>query len=179
MSKQPQKPKSKKVTAVFLADYWGISDTRVRQLAADGIIPEADPKHGYPFKTCTRAYIAYLQQLATQRIVTEGSDKKDELRNEQIQLLRVKRQLAQKSVMYVDTHKLILGATVAAAKSRLLPLPQRLSAEVPAEVKETVHATATKIVHEALQELAGTKLDITPTQPKPTTQTKRTKRTKK
>ena len=48
-----------------LADLFGMSDRRIRQLVKDGVIPR-DGRDRYPLRECVQAYIAYLKANPTE-----------------------------------------------------------------------------------------------------------------
>ena len=53
-------PGSPEVSAGFLSGLLGITDRRVQQLAAQGVLPKAS-RGRYPMAGCVRAYVQFLQ----------------------------------------------------------------------------------------------------------------------
>lgn len=48
-----------------IADLFGLSDRRIRQLVKDGVIPKSS-RDKYPLRECVQAYIAYLKANPTE-----------------------------------------------------------------------------------------------------------------
>jgi phage terminase Nu1 subunit (DNA packaging protein) len=81
-------------TATFkeLADFLGLSDRRVRQLLDEGHVIAAVDGKGLQFLPSVKSYIAYLQQAAVGKTVSdEGKDKQ----RAQTDLLKIQRDKAQ------------------------------------------------------------------------------------
>ena len=80
------------VTALKIAEFLGLTERRVQQLADEGVIKRGVDRGQYLFLPSVKAYIEYLQGLAAGKAV---SDEGKERQIEQIGLLRVNREKGQ------------------------------------------------------------------------------------
>ena len=162
------KQQKTKMTAVRLAYFTGYTDTRIRQLEHDGIIPPKNENGEYNFVACNRAIIAYLQTLAKQAGKT-SSEARDKKLKEETEWLQMRNLEKRDRLFPVAMHKRIQGAVINASRSRFLSIPARVAEKVPTrcqkcngsldDVRAHVRDHAQIICTEALQELSTEKLD--------------------
>jgi len=114
MAKKKQQPKARprKYTAVDTAEWLNITDTRVRQLVKEKILPEPHPHLGYHIKGCIHAYIIYLQNLAKQRIEQEATPAKEEKLRVETERSRIKLMREAGDVIPVTAAKETVGRLI-------------------------------------------------------------------
>lgn len=151
------------VNSITLADLFGITDRRVRQLADEGVF-QAISRGKYEMRDCIRKYCIFLRQAA------ESCAAKTEIKinydTERAMHEKAKREKAelQLKVMKGDLHRsedieLIMTDMITKAKTKLLSLPSKLA---PMVINRSdismVQGLLQMQVEEALNELA----DYTP-----------------
>lgn len=80
-----------------VAEWLGVTDRRVRQMAQDGTLPAAVDGL-YPLRECVQARIRYLEDLAAGRVGTDTDEQKKQAQIELLQQQRAKMQADQQRI---------------------------------------------------------------------------------
>jgi len=151
-------------SAVVLARLLDISERRVRQLSAEGVIPKA-ARGRYEVVGAVRGYIRYLRDLTL-----KGEVGAADYGVERARLVKARADLAEMEAAHRGGD-LIAAPDVTAAwtdimalvRARLLALPDKIAPVVHettsiAEARNVIH----QAVHDTLAEIATTEVEITP-----------------
>jgi len=151
------------VNSITLADLFGITDRRVRQLADEGVF-QSISRGKYEMRDCIRKYCVYLRAAAES--CTAKTEIKINYDTEKALHEKAKREKAelQLKVMKGDLHRsedieFVMVDMIAKAKTKLLALPSKLAPMVlNRSDMSMVQGLLQMQVEEALNELA----DYTP-----------------
>jgi phage terminase Nu1 subunit (DNA packaging protein) len=149
------------ITAAALGDLLGISERRVKQLRADGVLPGA-PGAPYEMRECVRAYCAHLRP-ASGRAAAGGAaeptlnEQRISLIHEQTRKLRMENDHQSSLFLQAaDVREAVSGATLV-LRTTLLALPSGHAAEI-ARLRNPnlVFARLRDLIWDALTELSET-----------------------
>ncbi|MCI1959173.1 MAG: helix-turn-helix domain-containing protein [Clostridia bacterium] len=153
-------------TTKAVAAFLGLSERRIRQLRADGIIKEYKTGTGvYDLRDVTQNYIAFLKRGTNADTIDYNTEKARLIRakreNEELELRSRKKELHESN----DIEKL-LSTMLINFKSRLMALPAKLAPVIAAKTdKAEIFKIIKAATDEALNELSdydtvfGTKED--------------------
>lgn len=148
---QPLKVYTTKAVAAFL----GLSERRIRQLKADGIIKEYKNGTGlYSLRDVTQMYIAFLKKGTDNDVVDYNSEKAKLIRakrqNEELQLRSRQKELHEAA----DIERL-LSTMIINFKSRLMAIPAKLAPLLATKTdKSEIFKIIKSATDEALKELS-------------------------
>jgi phage terminase Nu1 subunit (DNA packaging protein) len=130
-------------SAKDLAEWLGISDRRVRELAVEGII-EKSAKGRYPLQACVVAYCAHIREVAAGRSGDEAEDLN--LTKERALLIREQREgqvmknaVTRRELLPRDEVEREWSDVLRGVRSQVLTVPSRCRALLP-------HLTAADVV---------------------------------
>ena len=148
-------------TAAEVGDYIGLSDRRVKELRASGVLPGGKGED-YDIKACVRAYCAHIRPAAG-RNAAGGSASASGLDQARIEVLNEQRdrlamlnaQMRGETVLAEDVEN-VVGAYADAVRAKVLALPTRAAPLVLglaslAEVRDKL----TELAHDACGDLAA------------------------
>lgn len=151
-------------TAAEVADWLGMSDRRVKDLRASGVLP-GDAGAPYDLRECVRAYCRHIRPAAG-KAAAGGSETGDTLDAARIRLtnaqadarLMLNAQMRGEAVLAGDLEA-VVGAMVDGIRAKWLALPTRAAPLVVglsglAEVRDRL----TELVHESCGDLAATEI---------------------
>ena len=154
-----EKSKPPRYTSADVAEWTGLTQRRVQQFITEGVMKKNDDG-SMQVKQCILAYVGYLKTLATQRRTTEASGAKEEKIKLESERLRTRLLKDKGELMFVADHRAIVGATIGAAKAKMLGIPSRIGEKAPVKLRNDVVLFGSKLIHEALQELSAEKLEF-------------------
>lgn len=146
-------------TVAEVADWLGLSDRRVKELRAAGVLPS------YELRECVRSYCAHIRP-ASGKAAAGGSEAAASLDEARVRLLTAQadaremlnEQMRGESVLAEDVET-VVGAVVDGVRAKVLALPTKAAPVVVglaslAEVRDKL----TELVHEACGDLAGAQI---------------------
>lgn len=148
-------------TAAEVADWLGLSTTRVTELRASGVMPGAKGE-GFDLKLCVRAYCAYIRPAAG-KAAKGGSDAADDLdtnraresrlRGDKLELINAQ---LRAELVPADEMEAVMGQAFDAVRGKVLALPSRaapliLGCKTALEIQERL----TELVHDVCGDLAS------------------------
>jgi phage terminase Nu1 subunit (DNA packaging protein) len=142
--------------AAALADLFGISERRVKQLRSDGVLPGM-PGDPYETRECVRAYCAHLRP-SSGRTASGGAstltlnEARLALLAEQTTKLRAENDLQATRVLLASEVQAAIAASCATVRNRLLAIPSEIAPQLfrlksVAEVHHRVQAAVTDALH--------------------------------
>jgi hypothetical protein len=148
------------VSAKTLAEFCGLTETRINQLVAKEKMPKVS-RGQFDFMICVRFYIKYLQTRIEKRSVEVGGEI-TALSDQKVRGLKAGAELKEMEVSFrrgevvrVDDVRAMLAEMILMTKARLLAIPPRLAVEVMGEESRVmVQAKIEKAVKDALTQLA-------------------------
>jgi phage terminase Nu1 subunit (DNA packaging protein) len=146
-----------------IAEWLGISERRVQQMAAAGILPRAG-RGLYDLQACVLAYVEFLRNITG----VEDNGKKIDYAKERARLTKFKADLAEMEasqtrgdlIMAEDVHRAWVDM-ISHCRARLLAIPTSLAPIVYA--KKSVPEITKELkagIFEALEELSKTTFDL-------------------
>ena len=135
-----------------------LSPRRIRQLVDEGIIPREERRR-YALVPAVRGYIQYLRDRAVNADV--GSDELGRHRarklKEEADQLEMKSGQMRGELVTVEKYHLMMTASFARVRSKLLALPSKMAPlVVVSKTAAEAQAMLKDVVHDALNELAAT-----------------------
>jgi phage terminase Nu1 subunit (DNA packaging protein) len=150
-------PKSGTYPIATIAKLLELTERRVYQLAAQGVIPRT-PQGRYELIPAVRGYIRFLRDRAINADVKEGEegDHKKRLMGARADIAEHEaKRLSGELVPVAHVARVWIDAA-ANVRARLLSIPQKTAPLVSVETDiERCHAVIETQIHEALSELAG------------------------
>lgn len=158
------------VTAVELGEWLGLSDRSVRDLAEEGFAVRV-ARGRYDLRASIRAYVEHLREVAAGRASADGAkgldlvEQRARLAKEQADGQAMKNARDRGLLLPRDEVNAAVQSAFARVRARLLAIPAKAAplvfgARAAVEIKDKL----TDLVHEALAELAGTKVVAEPGQ---------------
>lgn len=150
--------------AAEVADWLGLSERRVRELRASGVLP-GSRNEAYDLRSCVRAYCSHIRP-ASGRNASGGSESagsldqaRIEVLNEQRDRLRMLNEQMRGDTVLAEDMDTVVGAYADATRAKVLALPTRAAPLVLgltslAEVRDKL----TELAHEACGDLAASEI---------------------
>ena len=151
-------------SAEVLAKLLDITERRVRQLSAEGVIPKV-ARGRYEMIGSVRGYIRYLRDLNIQGDVGPA-----DYGTQRARLVKARADLAEMEASQIRGD-LLFAPDVTAAWTEIVALMRARLLVLPDKIAPVVHETTSinqakdvikKAVYEVLTEIAGTEVEITP-----------------
>jgi hypothetical protein len=156
------------VDAKTLADFFGLTSTRIHQLAAKEGMPKK-ARGQFDLLLCARWYVAYLQKKIEKRSVEIGGEP-TALSHERVRGLKVNAEIKEielaklrgEFVAIQDVRKVFVDL-VLMTKARILAMPPRIATDVMGETSRVmIQAKIEKGLRDALSHLAEDGSNHTP-----------------
>lgn len=146
-----------------VAEWLDLSERRVQQMAAEGILPRAD-RGQYDLQACVKAYIHFLKSIPG---AGSSEDQRIDYGKERARLVKYKADLtemeaaqAKGELLQAEDVKNTWIEMVSHCRARLLALPTKLAPIVYAQkTLPEITAAIKQGVHEALAELSRTEIE--------------------
>jgi phage terminase Nu1 subunit (DNA packaging protein) len=148
-----------------------LSDRRVYQLAAQGVIPRT-PEGRYELVPAVRGYIRFLRDRAINADVKEGEegDHKKRLTKARADIAEAEADRLKGELVSVEHVARVWVEAAANVRARLLAIPHKVAPMVAVENDITVcHGMIETEVHEALSEFSNVEVASTTDEPRPAT----------
>ncbi len=154
-------------SAAEVGDWLGVSERRVKELRAAGVLPGASGE-AYDLKACVRAYCSHIRPAAGRNAAggSESAGGLDQARievlNEQRDRLRMLNAQMRGETVLAEDVETVVGAFADAVRAKVLALPTRaaplvLGLPTLAEVRDKL----TELAHEACGDLAASEIVAT------------------
>jgi phage terminase Nu1 subunit (DNA packaging protein) len=138
-----------------IAKLFNMTERRVQQLAARGVIPKAN-RGQYDLVACVRGYISFLQACAFNKDTKNGDilDERRRLVKAQAEKTELEVKTLKKELLFLDDIEEEWSGLVIAFRSRLLTVPTRAAHlvigryefhEIERSLKELVYETLTEL----------------------------------
>jgi phage terminase Nu1 subunit (DNA packaging protein) len=142
--------------ASTIANLFNLTERRIQQLAAEGIIPK-EARGKYDLVACVRGYIKYLQERAFGQDVqsSEFINHRDRLAKANADRVEMENDVMRGKLAPLDDVHIVWSKIVMDTRTRMLGIPSKAASGLAIlTTKAEVHALLETEIHGALNDLA-------------------------